>query len=85
MEVSDTADARKEKINEDQAWDLLSQAQTLYIATGKKVLTLAPEPGEKESILKAAMGRAGNLRAPTLKKGEAILIGYNDSLYPDHL
>ena len=79
------ADARKEKIDGTQAWELLSKAKTLYIAKGKKVIDFTPAPGEREAILKAAMGRSGNLRAPTLKKGDTILIGYNDSLYPEHL
>ncbi|MCG8565702.1 MAG: hypothetical protein MI747_11545 [Desulfobacterales bacterium] len=85
MEVAETADARKEKINHDQAWELLSAARTLYIAKGKKILTHTPDEAAREEILKSAMGRSGNLRAPTLKKGDAVLIGFNDSLYPEHL
>ena len=57
----------------------------IYIAKGKKILALAPESANREEILKSAMGRSGNLRAPTLKVGKKVLVGFNDTLYPEHL
>ena len=35
----------------------------------------------QEEILKAAMGRSGNLRAPTLKTKNAVYIGFNEEIY----
>ena len=57
----------------------------IYIAKGKKILALDPESANREEILKSAMGRSGNLRAPTLKVGKKVLVGFNDTLYPEHL
>ena len=57
----------------------------IYIAKGKKILALAPDVANREEILKSAMGRSGNLRAPTLKVGKKVLVGFNDTLYPEHL
>lgn len=57
----------------------------IYIAKGKKILALAPDAANREEILKSAMGRSGNLRAPTLKVGKKVLVGFNDTLYPEHL
>ena len=53
----------------------------MHIGKGKKVLTLTPTPGNREEILKAAMGRSGNLRAPALVRGDTIYIGFNEEIY----
>ena len=63
----------------------MEDADAVYIAKGKKVLVHEPHPDRKGDILKAAMGRSGNLRAPTLKRGRVVLVGFNETLYPDHL
>jgi hypothetical protein len=40
-----------------------------------------PKSDDREAILKAALGRSGKLRAPTLQVGDVFLVGYNDPLY----
>lgn len=79
--IDTRTDARKEKIDTDQAWNILSQAGTVHIGKGKKTLVYSPCDENKEEILKAAMGRTGNLRAPSIKKKDAVFIGFNDSIY----
>jgi hypothetical protein len=74
-------DAKKEKIDREMAWELLQTRPMIYIGKGKKLLSLAPDESCKEEILKAAMGRSGNLRAPAVKTNKAFFIGYNDTLY----
>lgn len=74
-------DARKEKIDQTRAWEMLAAADQIQIGKGKKVLTFEPLPENREDILKAAMGRSGNLRAPALKVGRRIMIGFNEALY----
>ena len=75
------ADARKEKIDADTAWEMITNAKTVRIGKGKKVLEFAPNDDNREEILKAAMGRTGNLRAPTIRTGDQLMIGYNDEMY----
>jgi len=45
------------------------------------VLEFEPTPDNREEILKAAMGRSGNLRAPALKTKDAVFIGFNEEIY----
>lgn len=45
------------------------------------MLEFTPDETNKEEILKAAMGRSGNLRAPTVEINGKLLIGYNDEMY----
>lgn len=79
--IADKIDARKEKIDSDQAWSILASARRIHIGKGKKIISFEPTPDNKEEILKAAMGRSGNLRAPTLKIKKDIYIGFNETLY----
>jgi hypothetical protein len=75
------ADAKKEKIDADAAWEMISNAKTVLIGKGKKVLEFSPDADNREEILKVAMGRTGNLRAPTIRTGDKLMIGYNDDMY----
>lgn len=40
-------------------------------------------PGEigRDEILVKVTGRTGNLRAPVLRRGDVLYVGYNDELY----
>lgn len=78
---TDIVDAKKEKIDREMAWQLIQTRQIVYIGKGKKVVPLKVDQANREEILKAAMGRSGNLRAPAVKTKEAIYIGYNDMIY----
>lgn len=81
IEVDEIVDARKEKIDHNQAWEMIQGQAKVLIGKGKKVLDFQPDGDNREQILKAAMGRSGNLRAPTLKTGGKLLIGYNEEIY----
>ncbi|MCI5121968.1 MAG: hypothetical protein D3908_12400 [Candidatus Electrothrix sp. AUS4] len=77
----EVVDARKEKIAEDDAWVLIGAARELIVGRGKKFEIFHPAQDEKEVILKACLGRTGNLRAPALKMGKRMVIGFNDAMY----
>lgn len=73
--------ARKELINDDAAWKLLSSCNAIYIAKGKKVQEYTSDFVLKGEILKDSMGRSGNLRAPTIMVGSTCYIGFNQDMY----
>ena len=62
-------------------WDLMGEADQIVVAKGKRIETFVPTEDPQESILKAVMGRSGNLRAPTVRSGNAFFVGFNDTLY----
>jgi hypothetical protein len=47
------------------------------------VLSFKPDELNKTEILKASMGRSGNLRAPTIVKEDMLYIGFNETIYED--
>jgi len=74
-------EARKEKIAGDQAWNLLKVAGEVVVAKGRKVRTFRPDTDDREKILKACTGRTGNLRAPTLRMENRMIVGFNQEMY----
>ena len=75
------ADARKASLAEEEAWQVLAAAQEIIVAKGKKRLVFDPRRDSRETILKETLGRSGTLRAPTLRIGDRLLVGFNDELY----
>lgn len=58
----------------------------MVIAKGQKVLRyrIADGPDEDE-LLGLMLGRSGTLRAPTLRRGKTLLVGYNSAAYDETL
>jgi hypothetical protein len=83
--INEAVEARKQKIEGDDAWDLLSGAEKIVVGKGKKVVTLDPKKDDREEILKACLGRTGNLRAPTLKIGTMLVVGFNEDMYNQYV
>ncbi len=81
IEVVETVNARTEKIDHDGAWQMIGAQRKAYIGKGKKVLEFTPGDENREEILKAAMGRSGNLRAPALRVADQMFIGFNEEIY----
>ncbi len=61
-------------------WKLVEGAEKVYVSSGKKILEFAPAD-DKDEMLKKMSGRTGNLRAPTLRKGNVFYVGFNEELY----
>lgn len=81
LETENRSDARKEKLEADDTWELMSSADSIVVAKGKSIVTYHPSEDDREEILKAVLGRSGSLRAPTVQTGKVFYVGYNDSLY----
>lgn len=66
-----------------EALALARKAKRLVAAKGSKIteLDLTKKPGDKE-ILELMLGPTGNLRAPTMKVGDALFIGFPKEGFP---
>lgn len=76
-------DARKTKIDADEAWGLLKSADAVTVAKGKKVQRFEAVVDEKETVLKQVMGPSGNLRAPTYRVKDQFIVGFNADFYAE--
>lgn len=62
---------------------MLGDVNKLHVAKGKKVVQLdlkKDKPSEAE-LLKLVLGPTGNLRAPTLRVGKQLIVGFNEEMY----
>ena len=81
VQIEWEVNARKERIEAEAAWEKFAQAEMIYVVNGRKILDLPPTDENKETILDKAIGRSGNLRAPTIQVGNQFVVGFNEELY----
>ena len=79
--------ATKNKLQEPEALQLLAKAHKLYAAKGKKVVqvNLKKDRPDDETLTKLVLGPTGNLRAPTLRAGKTLLVGFHEETYQEVL
>lgn len=82
VSVVEQIDARKQRFNEDEAWQLLAGCTKVCIARGKAWAAYDPADAEqKAEIGKKMLGPHGTLRAPAIRIGQTFLIGFHDEMY----
>ena len=76
-------DARKTTLKEAEALALVREVDEIYASKGKQVvhLDLRKEKPDKAALLGLLLGPTGNLRAPTLRKGRTLLVGFDEASY----
>ena len=62
---------------------MVRQAQRLVAAKGKKTTTidLRTVPPADDVLAGLMLGPTGNLRAPMMRVGQTIVVGYNDQAF----
>ena len=46
---------------------------------------MASDQPDEETLLTHLLGPTGNLRAPTIRKGGTLLVGFNEDAYAERL
>jgi arsenate reductase-like glutaredoxin family protein len=85
--VSEQRDAKKAAIKGEAALGVLKDVDELYVAKGKRVVhvDLRRDKPPRAELLALLLGPTGNLRAPTLRKGRTLIVGFDDATYADVL
>jgi arsenate reductase-like glutaredoxin family protein len=76
-------DATKVKIGPDEALRLARTTQKIVAGRGKKVVTLAVDQASDEELLAVLLGPTGYLKAPTLRLGGTLLVGFVEPAYQE--
>jgi arsenate reductase-like glutaredoxin family protein len=74
--------ASKEPVTAETALDLLQGIDEMLVAKGQKIDRFdlrQGRPGDDE-LLALLLGRSGKLRAPTIRAGKRLLVGYNQEM-----
>jgi len=81
--VGEKVDAKKAPYGAKEALSLARKATEIFVSRGKKVVRVdmkaAPPPDDE--LLELLLGPTGNLRAPTLRRGTTLLVGFNPETY----
>lgn len=81
--IGPRVDARKQTIGAAEGLKLAKSVGEVRVAKGSAVTKLDMKkgaPGEAE-LGKLIIGPTGNLRAPTLRHGNTLVVGFNEQLY----
>ncbi len=83
IERSVLVNAKKMTLKEKDALALAAEVDEIYAAKGKKVthLDLQKDKPDKETLKGILLGPTGNLRAPTLRIGKTLIVGFDPETY----
>jgi hypothetical protein len=86
-QVGDRTDAGKERKGRAEALALARSAERVVVARGKKLVTfdMKKDPPDDDTLAAHLLGPTGNLRAPTLRKGKTLLVGFGEEAYREVL
>ena len=81
MNAKETVDA-KLKLGRADALRMANAASTVVVAKGKKVVTFSmnKDRPSDETLIEHLLGPTGNLRAPVIRRGRTLLVGFNEDV-----
>ena len=85
--IGETIDARKTRYEPKEAISFVRQADEAWIARGKTVhkIVFKKEEIADADLLKLIIGPSGFLRAPIIRRGKKIFIGFEAEQYAEFL
>ena len=75
--------AKKSKLQRDDALELAQSVTDVYATKGKKVvhLDLTKRAHDDETLSQLLLGPTGNLRAPTMRSGTSLVVGFDEQTF----
>ena len=82
-EVKNQSDAGRRPRGPKEALELAKSVAKIVVGKGKKVVTfdMRAEPPDDQTLLAHLLGPTGNLRAPTIRRGKTLLVGFSEEAY----
>ncbi len=61
---------------------LAKTVSVIHVAKGKKIVTIDMKNApDDETLVGYLLGPSGNLRAPTIRKGKTLYVGFSEEAY----
>ena len=81
--AAEVVDATKRRFGRDDALKLAKAADKIVAGKGKKVVVfdMKKDPPDDDTLAAALLGPSGNLKAPTLRVGGTLLVGFSEAAY----
>ena len=79
----EVVDARKETLAKRETIAILRKVTRVVAMKGKKVADydLKRDPPPEKELLEAILGPTGNLRAPAVRFGKTLVVGFQDETW----
>ena len=71
------------KLGAEDARKILKEASQLTVMKGKKVSDQKIPARVTKDLVDTMLGPTGNLRAPTIRRGKRVLVGFNQDVFAD--
>ncbi|MFN0150658.1 MAG: ArsC family (seleno)protein [bacterium] len=83
LAVREEVNAKKTPIAQAKSLEVLKGVDEIYVSKGKKVIhvDLRTARPSRDEMLALLLGPTGNLRAPTLRIGKTLVVGFNEEAY----
>lgn len=86
--MAETVDATKNRIGPAEALKLLDDVRTLVVSVRGKSpvkIDLTRDRPDDTTLIGYLIGPTGNLRAPALRVGSMLLVGFHEEMYREYL
>jgi len=76
-------DARKDQMGKRETVQILRKTQRVVAVKGKKVhdWNLKRDPPVEKDLFAAILGPTGNLRAPAIRVGKTLVVGFSEEAW----
>jgi len=83
LKAKNTVDARKDKLGKREIAQILRKSNRVVATKGQKVLDwdLKREPPIEKDLYAALLGPTGNLRAPAIRQGKTLIVGFSEEAW----
>jgi arsenate reductase-like glutaredoxin family protein len=81
--VKTVTDANKQKKGRAEALQLAKTAAKIFVAKGKNIVSfdMKKDKPNDDALAAHLLGHTGNLRAPTIRVGTTLFVGFNEDAY----
>lgn len=73
------------KLGRKEAGEIAKNAALVIVAKGKKISEFKPGGKAGKDVVDAMLGPTGNLRAPTIRRGKTVIVGFNEEVFAERL
>ena len=71
------------KLGEKDARAIAKASSKVLVAKGKKLDTFDMKDAKMAAVVEKMLGPTGNLRAPTIRKGKMVVVGFNEEVFEE--
>ncbi len=82
VKTVEEVNAKKKRYQRDEALGLLDGIRKLFVVKSRKLheFDLNKDRPDDDTIARLILGPTGNLRAPVLRKGKTLVVGYDEAM-----